>query len=165
MKLINITGEKFDFLDCSESNIFFDRFSEGDTFKLKIWGVTMRHELGISEKESYIAAISDMVFEDVVYIVMSYGVYADEQGTKFAYNMEGHDIHMKLELGKKHNISNCIEYNVGGILGRNIGYAEFKVYCRGKVNLTFNEKALIDAKEFCMNPEKYRLSGKNSMNC
>lgn len=39
MKIINITGEKFDFSDCSESNIFFERFSEGDTFKLKIWAL------------------------------------------------------------------------------------------------------------------------------
>lgn len=161
MKTINITGEKFDFLDCSESNIFFERFSEGETFKFKIWGVTLMHELGISEKESYIADISDIVFEDVVYIVMSYGIYADNQGTKFVHNMDGNDIHMKLELGKGHNIFNCKEYNVGGILGRNIGYAEFKVYCRGKVDLIFNEKALIDAKNFCLNPEKYRLSRKN----
>ncbi|MCM1499949.1 MAG: hypothetical protein NC124_15915 [Clostridium sp.] len=160
MKIINITGENFDFIDCSESNIFLEKFSEGETFKLKIWGVTLMHELGISEKESYIAAISDIVFKDVAYIVMSYGIYADEQGAQFVYNMDGHDIHMKLELGKKHKILNCNEYNIGGILGRNIGYAEFKVYCRGKVELIFNEKALIDAREFCMNPEKYRLSGK-----
>ena len=77
MKIINITGEKFDLLDCSESNIFFEKFSEGEMFKLKIWGVTLMHELGISEKDSYIVAISDMVFEDVVYIVMNYGIYAD----------------------------------------------------------------------------------------
>lgn len=50
MIIIDITGEKFDFLDCSESNIFFERFSEGETFKFKIWGVTLMHELGISEK-------------------------------------------------------------------------------------------------------------------
>lgn len=161
MRIINITGEKFDFLDCSESNIFFERFSEGETFNFKIWGVTLMHELGISEKDSYIAAISDMVFEDVVYIVMSYGIYADVQGTKFVNNMDGYDARMKLELGNKRNIIDYKEYNIGGILGRNIGYAEFKVYSRGKVDLIFDEKALIDAKDFCLNPEKYRLSGKN----
>ena len=158
MKIINITGEKFDLLDCSESNIFFEKFSEGEMFKLKIWGVTLMHELGISEKDSYIVATSDMVFEDVVYIVMNYGIYADDQGTRFVNNMDGHDSHMKLELGKRHNVFNCKEYNIGGILGRNIGYAEFKVYCRGNVELIFNEKALIDAKDFCLNTEKYRLS-------
>ncbi len=161
MKIINITGEKFDFLDCSESNIFFERFSEGETFKFKIWGVTLMHELGISEKESYIAAISDMVFENVVYIAMSYGIYADVQGSKFVNNMDGCDDHMKLELGNICNTINCKEYNIGGILGRNIGYAEFKVFSKGKVDLIFDEKALIDAKDFCLNPEKYRLSGKN----
>ena len=35
MKIINITGEKFDFLDCSESNIFLKDFQRVKRLSLK----------------------------------------------------------------------------------------------------------------------------------
>ena len=64
---------------------------------------------------------------------------------------------MYLKLGKKQIASSCKEYVLGGIIGRNIGYAEIKIYCRGSIRLTFNEDTLIDVTDFCLNPEKYRL--------
>lgn len=157
MKEIDVTGEKFDFVDCSEGNIFFESFSEGEKFEMKIWGVTLLHELGIAKNDVYIAAISDLVFEDVIYIVMDYGIYADEQGTKFINNIEGKSTHMLLELGEKQINSSYKEYDLGGILGKNIGYAEIRIYCRGIIKLMFNENALIDAMKFCLNAEEYRL--------
>ncbi len=75
MKQIDVTGERFDFVDYSEGNIFFDTFSEKETFVVKVWGATLMHELGIVEQDSYVAAISDLVFEDVAYIFIIYGIY------------------------------------------------------------------------------------------
>ena len=157
MKRIDVTGEKFDFVDGSEGNIFFDGFSEGEKFKIKIWGATLLHELGVAEKNVYVAALSDLVFEDVVYIAMDYGIYKNEQGVEFINNLEGTSTDMKLELGKKQAISSCKEYVLGGILGRYIGYAEIRIYCRGTISLTFDENALIAARDFCLNTKKYRF--------
>ena len=47
MKQIDITGERFDFVDYSEGNIFFDTFSEKEKFVIKVWGATIMPELGI----------------------------------------------------------------------------------------------------------------------
>lgn len=158
MKKIDLTGEKFDFIDTSEGNIFFNSFSEGEKFQLKVWGVTLMHELGIAEKDTYIAAISKLVFDDVVYMSMDYGIYADEQGVEFIKNVEADNPRMQLELGKKQISSDYREYIFGGILGRNIGYAEIRVLCRGKISLDYEENALINATDFCLNPQKYRLN-------
>ena len=158
MKKIDVTGEKFNFVDISEGNIFFDRFSEEEKFQLKVWGATVMHELEIAEKDSYIAALSNLEFDNVIYIGMDYGIYADEQGTDFLKNAETDSTHMRLELGKKQILSGYKKYILGGILGRNIGYAEITIICKGKINLIFDEKALINATEFCLHPQKYRLN-------
>lgn len=157
MKKIDVTGKQFDFVDCSEGNIFFNSFSEGEKFEIKIWGATLLQELDAVEQDSYIAGMSGLVFEDVVYIVMQYGIYADEQGTKFIYDVAGKSTDMQLELGKRQMAANCKEYILGGILGRYVGYAEIRIYCRGKITLTFDENMLIDAADFCLNPKKYRF--------
>lgn len=157
MKEIDVTGERFDFVDYSEGNIFFDSFSEGKRFEMKIWGATLMHELGIVERDAYIAAISDLIFEDVVYIDMYYGVYTDEQGSGFVKDLEGKSTDMYLRLGKKQLTNGYKEYILGGILGRYIGYGEITIYCRGAIKLRFDESALIDATEFCMNTKKYRF--------
>lgn len=157
MKQIDITGEKFDFVDYSEGNIFFDTFSEGERFSVKVWGATLMHKLRVEEKDVYIAAMSDLVFEDVAYIFVYYGIYANEKGTKFIRNMEGNSTDMQLALGKKKNLSEYTEYIMGGILGRYAGYGEITIYCKGKITLTYDETALIDATEFCLNTEKYRF--------
>lgn len=157
MKEIDITGERFDLVDCSEGNIFFDRFSEGEKLAVKVWGATLMHELGVSEKDVYIAAISDLVFEDVAYIIIDYGIYADKQGTEFINSIDGKSTHMRLELGKKQIQGYYKEYIFGGILGRNIGYGEIRVYCKGAISLTINENKLIDATDFCLDAEKYRF--------
>lgn len=157
MKEIDITGEKFDFVDCSEGNIFFDRFSEGEKFIIKVWGATLMHELGIFEKDVYIAAMSNLVFENVAYIGIDYGIYADEQGTEFINSIDGKNTHMRLELGKRQIHSYHKEYIFGGILGRNIGYGEFRVYCKGAISITVDESKLIDVTDFCLNTGKYRF--------
>lgn len=157
MKKIDITGERFDFVDYSEGNIFFDTFSEGDMFKVKIWGATIMCQLGIEDKDVYVSSMSDLVFEDVAYIFMDYGVYANEKGTKFIKNMKGDSTNMQLELGKKEELGDYKEYMIGGILGRYVGYGEITIYCRGKISLTYDETTLVDATEFCLNTEKYRF--------
>lgn len=84
-----VTGERFDFVDYLEGNIFFDTFSEKETFVVKVWGATLMHELGIIEQDIYVAAMSGLVFENVAYISINYGIYANEEGTKFIKNMRG----------------------------------------------------------------------------
>jgi len=155
---IDVSGEKFDFVDYSEGNIFFNAFSEGEMFVVKAWGATLMHELGVREKDVYVAAMSELVFESVVYIFADYGIYANKEGTVFIKNADGNSTHMQLALGKKENLSEYKEYMIGGGLGRNIGYGEITIYCKGKIELTYDETALIDATEFCLNTEKYRLS-------
>lgn len=157
MKEIDITGDRFDFVDYSEGNIFFDTFSEGENFKVKVWGATLMYKLGIKEKDVYIAAMSDLVFQDVAYVFMHYGIYANGKGTKFIRNMEGNSTDMQLVLGKRENLSEYTKYMMGGILGRYAGYGEMTIYCKGKIKLTYDETALIDATEFCLHTEKYRF--------
>ncbi len=157
MKQIDVTGEKFDYIDCSEGNIFFDSFSEKEAFIVKTWGVTLMHELGISEHDNYVANMSKLVFEDVAYISVCYGLYADEMGAEFFKNERGNSSDMQLQLGKRKELCDCNEYVLGGILGRYVGYGEMTIYCRGKITLLYDEKALIDASEFCKKPEKYRF--------
>ena len=53
------------------------------------------------EKDVYVAAVSELLFENVAYILIDYGVYANEEGTEFIKNFEGDGTHMHLELGKK----------------------------------------------------------------
>lgn len=156
MRRIDITGDKFDFVECSEGNIFFDFFSEETKFEVKVWGITLMHELGIERNDIYIAAMSNIVFEKVAYVFIDYGIYANEQGTHFVENIDG-STNMKLELGKKQGLSDYTEYMLGGIYGKNIGYGEMTIYCRGKVSLIYDETAAIDAKEFCINSQNYRL--------
>lgn len=157
MRTIDITGEKFDFVDCSEGNIFFSTFSEGEVFEVKVWGATLMHELGENENDVYVAAVSDLVFENVAGISIYYGIYANEEGTKFIRNMQGDSDAMKLVLGKTENLSGYTENMIGGILGRYAGYGEITIYYKGKINLTYDENAIIDATEFCLNAEKYRF--------
>ena len=157
MKQIDITGESFDFVGCSEGNIFFDTFSERETFMIKVWGVTLMHELGVYEHDVYIAAMSDIAFEDVAYISVNYGIYANEKGTEFIKNLNDNSTDMQLVLGKKENLSDYTKYIIGGILGRYIGYGEITIYCKGKVKLTYDEAPLISVTEFCLNSEKYRF--------
>ena len=83
MKQIDITGERFDFVDYSEGNIFFDTFSEKEKFVIKVWGATIMPELGIDRQDIYVAALSNLIFEEVAYISIKYGIYANEEGTKF----------------------------------------------------------------------------------
>lgn len=157
MKQIDITGERFDFVDYSEGNIFFDSFSEGEKFEVKVWGATLMHELGIEKKDVYVAAMSKLVFEDVIYMYIYYGVYENAEGSEFIRNMEGNSTDMQLELGKKIEYSGYTEYMIGGILGRYVGYGEITIYCKGKIKFIYDETALIDATEFCLNTEKYRF--------
>ena len=157
MRQIDVTGEKFDFIDYSEGNIFFDTFSEGEMFVVKAWGATLMYKLGVKEKDVYVAAMSELVFENVAYIFVDYGIYANEEGTGFIKNLEGDSTHMYLALGKKENLSDYTEYMIGGILGRYAGYGEITIYCKGKIKFTYDETALIDATEFCLNTEKYRF--------
>lgn len=157
MKQIDVTGERFDFVDYSEGNIFFETFSEREMFVIKVWGATLMHELGITEQDTYVAAMSDLVFEDVTYISVNYGIYANEEGTKFIKNMDGNSTDMQLALGKKENLSDYTKYMIGGILGRYAGYGEITIYCKGKIELTYDETALISATKFCLNTEKYRI--------
>lgn len=157
MKQIDLTGERFDFVDYSEGNIFFDTFSEKETFVIKVWGATLMHELEIGEQDIYIADMSELVFENVAYISINYGIYANEEGTKFIKNMDGNSTDMHLVLGKKENLSDYTEYIIGGILGRYAGYGEITIYCKGKIKLIYDEKALISATEFCLNTDKYRF--------
>lgn len=156
MRQIDITGDRFDFVECSEGNIFFDSFSEETKFEVKVWGITLMHELGIEKNDIYIAAMSDLVFEKVAYVFIDYGIYANEQGTYFVKDIDG-STNMKLELGKKQELNGYAEYVLGGIYGKNIGYGEMKIYCKGKVSLTYDEAAAIDAKEYCINSQNYRL--------
>lgn len=157
MKQIDITGDRFDWVDCSEGNIFFDSFTEGAKFEIKVWGVTLMHHLGGEKRDSYIAAMSDLVFENVAGISIYYGIYANEEGTKFIRNMQGDSDAMKLVLGKTENLSGYTENMIGGILGSYVGYGEITIYYKGKINLTYDENAIIDATEFCLNAEKYRF--------
>lgn len=158
MKKMDITGEKFDFVDTSEGNIFFDSFSEGEGFRLKVWGITLMHELGITEKDTYIAALSNIEFDDVIYICMDYGIYANEQGTEFINDGETDSTNMRLELGKKQTLNGYKEYILGGIIGRNIGYAEITIICRGKIKLIFDESALVNATDFCLYSQQFRMN-------
>ena len=157
MRQIDITGKKFDFVDYSEGNIFFDTFSEKETFVIKVWGVTLMQELEMTEQDVYIAAISDLVFEDVIYISIKYWIYANKEGSKFIRNKEGGD-EFQLKLGKKEVLNGYTEYMIGGILGKYVGYGEFTVYCKGKITLIYDEKAAISATEFCLNTQKYRFN-------
>lgn len=157
MRQIDVTGDRFDFVDYSEGNIFFDTFSEKDSFSIKVWGATLMQELGIEESDVYVAAMSNLIFEDVAYIFVDYGVYANEQGTAFVNNIDGNSTHMQLALGKKENLSGYKECVIGGILGRNVGYGEITIYYKGEIKLVYDETALIDATEFCLNTEKYRF--------
>lgn len=157
MRQIDVSGEKFDFIDYSEGHIFFDTYSEGEKFVVKTWGATLMRGLGIVEDDVYVAAMSELVFENVAYISMYYGIY-DEEGQGFIKNADGNSTDMYLTLGKKENLSEYTQYMIGGILGRCIGYGEITIYAKGKVEFTYDETALIDATEFCLNTEKYRLS-------
>ncbi len=157
MKRIDITGEKFDFVDYSEGNIFFDSFSEGEMFVIEVWGATLMHELEVGVKDVYVAAMSELVFENVAYIFINYGIYANKEGTGFVKNSDMNSNHMHLALGKRDNLSEYTEYVIGGVLGRNIGYGEITIYCKGKIEITYDETALVDATEFCLNTEKYKL--------
>lgn len=60
-------------------------------------------------------------------------------------------------LGKKEDLNDYIEYMIWGILGRYAGYGEITIYCKGKITLTYDETALIDAGEFCFDTQKYRF--------
>ncbi len=157
MKQIDVSGEQFDYVDCSEGNLFFDTFSEGETFVVKVWGATLMKKLGVEEKDVYVAAVSELVFENVAYILIDYGVYANEEGKGFIKSFEGDGTHMRLELGKKEELSDYTEYMIGGIFGRYAGYGEITVFCKGEIKFVYDETALIDASEFCLNTEKYRL--------
>ena len=152
-----MSGKKFDYVDCSEGNIFFDTFSEGETFVVKVWGATLMKKLGVEEKEVYVAAVSELVFEKVAYIFINFGIYANEEGTGFIKSFDGNSTHMHLALGKKENLGDYTEYMIGGILGRYAGYGEITIYCKGKIKFLYDETALIDATEFCLDSEKYRL--------
>ncbi|MDE6702004.1 MAG: hypothetical protein K2K10_13495, partial [Acetatifactor sp.] len=102
-------------------------------------------------------AMSELVFENVAYIYIDYGIYANEEGTEFIKNLDGDSTHMHLVLGKKENLSDYTEYMIGGILGRYAGYGEITIYCKGLITLSIDESALVDATEFCLNTDKYRF--------
>lgn len=157
MKEIDVTGDRFDLVDYSEGNIFFDAFSERKSFSIKVWGATLMHGLGVEAKDVYVAAMSELIFEDVAYIYVDYGIYANEKGTEFIKNIDGNSTHMHLSLGKKEGLNDYKEYMIGGILGRYTGYGEITIYCKGKVTLMYDETALIEGTEYCLNTEKYRF--------
>ena len=157
MEQIDVSGEKFDFVDYSEGNIFFDSFTEGGRFVVKVWGATLMPELGVDEKNVYVTAMSELVFENVAYIYVDYGIYANEEGTRFIKNLDGDSTDMYLALGKKENLNDYTEYMIGGILGRYIGYGDITIYAKGLITLSIDESAFVDAKEFCMNTAKYRF--------
>ncbi len=148
-------SEKIDFIDGFEGHIFCDSFSEGEMFKLKVWGLTILSDLGISEEDVYIASMSDLLFENVIYVYLDLGVYSNEKCNEFIQNMAGDSTHLKLELGKRNNSNEYTEYIFGGTFGRNIGNGEMKIYYKGKVFLSYDDDAVVDVREFCLNPKKY----------
>ncbi|MCR5607483.1 MAG: hypothetical protein K6G26_00275 [Lachnospiraceae bacterium] len=157
MKEIDLTGEKFDFLELSEGNLFYDSFSEGEQFHLRVYGATLMKELDFYNKDVYIPSFSDLIFDDVKYISMYYGIYANEIGNKFVKNFNGDSTEMWLKLGKNNDLCEYSQYVTGGILGRNFGYGELTIYCKGKIKFTYDEKTVIDATKFVLNPNKYRI--------
>ncbi len=90
-------------------------------------------------------------------ISIIYGIYANEEGTKFIKNIEGDSTDLHVALGKKDDLNDYTEYMIGGILGRYAGYGEITIYCKGAITLTYDETAVIDATEFCLNAPKYRF--------
>lgn len=83
-------------------------------FVVKVWGATLMPELGVDEKDVYVTAMSELVFENVAYIYVDYGIYANEEGTRFIRNLDGGSTHMYLALGKKENLNDYTEYMIGG---------------------------------------------------
>lgn len=157
MKETDITGDKFDFIDFSEENIFFGSFSERETFKVNVWGLTFMRELGITEIDCYLPAVSEVLFENVAYICLDYGIYTDRQCQEFVKSITGDSTDLRLELGKKENVDGYTKYIFGGVLGRYLGYGEITLYCKGTVKLTYDEIAFIPVGEYCLNPKKYRM--------
>lgn len=157
MKKIDLSGERFDYFDLSEGYLFFDHFSQGEKFKMKVRGATLMHQLEIAKCDVYIPSMADLVFEDVAYIDIFYGLYANESGSEFVTNIDGTSTEMWLKLGKKPKLNDYKEYVIGGILGRNMGYGELYIYCRGKIILLYDEETIIDATDYCLSPQKFNV--------
>lgn len=158
MKQIDVSDDKFDFLDCSEGNIFFNQFDKNDKLKISIWGVTLMHELGF-ENDKYVADKSILIFKDANYISMNYSLYETDD-KEFVKDINGNEKTFQKTFGHKEDIIDCFAYILGGVLDNNVGFGELTIYCKGEVNLYYNESALVDVREYCINSSKYRYKCK-----
>lgn len=150
-----------DFVDGTEGFIFFDSFAEKNKFGMRIWGLTLLGEFAdkyhIKDHDVYISAFSDIIFEDVKYIHLDYKIYNNSNGTEFRKDISENDDIMTFEFGSKNELDGYRVFDIGGVLGRYVGFGEMAVYYRGSVRLIFDETATVSVREYCLDPKKYRL--------
>lgn len=153
MKQLKISSEEeFDLIDSTEGNIFFKEH-KNNRLVLDIWGLTFLP--GLVGEDLYIADHSTVEFNEVKYIFLRYWLYENEC-TEYKKDEDGNEIVYRREWGDKNNIEECYECVLGGALGKNVAFGELFIYCKGKVEVQYNEKAAINAKEYVKNASKYQ---------
>lgn len=158
MKKIDISGDRFDWIDGNEGCLFISKFSEGEKFVIRAWGLTLLRQLGESEEDIYLPQTAQVEFEQTHKVKIEYGIY---DSTKQAFLPAGESTestNLCLLLGKEDDRKRIKPYLIGGCLGRYIGFGEIEVSCAGAVSLFYDENQTISAKEYCLNPGLYALS-------
>lgn len=155
MKKIDISGDRFDWIDGNEGCLFISKFSEGEKFVIRAWGLTVLRQSGESEEDIYLPQTAQIEFEQTNIVKIDYGIY---DSTKQAFLPAGEsteNTNLCLVLGKEDNRKRTKPYLIGGCLGRYIGFGEIEVYCTGAVSLIYDEAQTISAEEYCLNPGLY----------
>ena len=159
MTEIEISND-LDFVDGTEGCIFFDSFAEKKEFRMRIWGLTLLKDFVNKynlKDDVYISAFSDIIFEDVKYIHLNYGIYINFEGTEFRKDINGNNEDMVFEFGEKTELDRYNEFVIGGVLGRYTGFGEMFIYYRGSVKLILDETLIVNVRDYCLDPNKYRL--------
>ncbi|MDF2804406.1 MAG: hypothetical protein K0S61_4311 [Anaerocolumna sp.] len=165
---LDISQNLFDFVDFSESEIFFDcKYELDDTVRFNVWGATLltserwnclfdRQQLPFNLPTSddiYLSGMCTVTLNNVVGGRFQVSLY-DEGGKEFRELEDRKIIRLSRDWDLKSE-EDIFEYDWSCVLNWPKGYCELSLACKGNIMVEFDESYCIPASEFILNTRKY----------
>ena len=144
MKTIDVTGDRFDYVDGMDGKMSFGSFQQGEEFKLYIHGLSFSKDLVESAEDTFIDSETEICFEDTQGILVEYWSSPELIDTAhFPFGSGKWD----LRLGKL-DVDGSRDYMIGAGMKGLPGFCDISIFCRGRVRITYDENSMLSIKDF-----------------
>ena len=172
---LEITREKFDYIDFSEAQIFFHcPPTLAQTITFEAWGVTLltgSHWRGIrcnlpdfkvpsKDDDTYISGFATIVIEEVVGGHLDVTLYQPNPPYDFLKLQDGELLRLQRSWTYEKS-SDPYFYEIHCVLDWPFSDCHLAIAAKGKATLEFNTEDGIPARKYVMHPERYGFKRQN----